>query len=241
MGNSWFQFKEFRVEQGRSAMKVCTDSCIFGAYVAMRESENPSTCKRFLDVGSGTGLLSLMVAQKLPQVKIEAVEKDDDSFLDCRLNFESSPWSSNLNVTRTSIEEYASDDVGYFDRLICNPPFFLNHLLSPDQKRNQSMHNTEYFFQNWLQLLSGICLPHGKIWLLLDPVTWEKSIPLLGSRGLFACEILILVQTKGRIWRNLVCLTKEKTDLPETKFQKVYESIGCLDPVIKHWLHDYYL
>lgn len=242
MGNSWFQFKEFRIEQGRTSMKVCTDSCIFGAYVAMRESVHaPSTEVQFLDVGSGTGLLSLMVAQKLPNAKIRAVEKDDGAFLDCQLNFESSPWSGNLSVRLTSFEEFVVRNPGGFDRIICNPPFFLNHLRSPDPGRNQSMHNTDYNWVNWLQLLSTICHPQGRIWLLLDPGTWDKTVPLLEPNGLFVLENLTLVQSKDRIWRNLVCLSKEKTDHSVTSIQDLYESPGTLHPIVRLWLYDYYL
>ena len=241
MGNSWFQFKEFRVEQGRTAMKVCTDSCIFGAYVAMRESENPTHAKNILDVGSGTGLLSLMLAQKMPQSKIIAIEKDDGAFLDCQLNFGSSPWSENLTVFRSSFEEFAAGNPDGFERIICNPPFFLNHLRSPYAGRNQSMHNTGHDWASWVKLLSFICAPEGRIWLLLDPGTWDKTVPLLGPYGLFVVENLTLVQAKERIWRNLVCLSKEKTDHSETNFLEVYENPGMLNPVIRYWLYDYYL
>jgi len=241
MGNSWFQFKEFRVEQGRTAMKVCTDSCIFGAYVAMRESEAQSPVSTFLDVGSGTGLLSLMIAQKLTDAKIQAVEKDDGAFLDCQLNFGSSPWSENLTVFHSSFEEFAEGNPERFDRIICNPPFFLNHLRSPDAGRNQSMHNTEHDWISWLKSLTILCAPQGRIWLLLDPGTWDKTIPILGPFELFVVENLTLVQSKERIWRNLVCLSKEKTTHSETRFQDIYESLGVLHPMVKHWLGGYYL
>ncbi|HOY96449.1 MAG TPA: methyltransferase [Catalimonadaceae bacterium] len=241
MGNSWFQFKEFRIEQGRTSMKVCTDSCIFGAYVALRESEQSSPVTSVLDVGSGTGLLSLMIAQKFPQSKIVAVEKDEGAFEDCRLNFQASPWSDNLTVHHISIVSFIEGNAGGFECVICNPPFFLNHLRSPDQRRNQSMHNTGHSWVNWLKSCSAVCLPQGRIWLLLDPGTWEKTLPLLGTFGLFVSENLTLTQSKGRIWRNLVCLSKNKTDLSVTSFQDVYESPGILHPVVKRWLYDYYL
>ena len=241
MGNSWFQFKQFRVEQARTSMKVCTDSCIFGAYVAMRESEDPSSVTNFLDVGSGTGLLSLMVKQKLPHAKIRAIEKDDGAFLDCQLNFGSSPWSENLTVLHSSFEEFAEGNQEGFERIICNPPFFLNHLRSPDQGRNQSMHNTALEWNIWMQLLSDICHPEGRIWLLLDPGTWDRTVPILGLCGFFVREELTLVQSRGRIWRNMVCLSKEKTEHPVTRFLDVYENPGTLSTDIRHWLYDYYL
>lgn len=241
MGNSWFKFKEFRVEQGRTAMKVCTDSCVFGAYVAMRESEHSSLVTNFLDVGSGTGLLSLMVAQKLPDAKILAVEKEEGAFLDCLDNFEASPWSERLHVLHSSFEKFAEGNPDGFDRIICNPPFFLDHLLSPNKGRNQSMHNTVFEWNKWVHLLSDICRPNGRIWLLLDPGTWDKTRPNTGPCGLFVREELTLVQSRGRIWRNLVCLSKEKTDDPATKLLEVYENPGILNSVISRWLYDYYL
>jgi tRNA1Val (adenine37-N6)-methyltransferase len=229
------------VEQGKTSMKVCTDSCIFGAYVAMRESEGLASASALLDVGSGTGLLSLMVAQKMPRTKIIAVEKDEGAFLDCQLNFGSSPWSENLTVFHSSFEEFAAGNPEGFERIICNPPFFVNHLRSPDEGRNQSMHNTALEWSIWMQLLSDICHPEGRIWLLLDPGTWDRTVPILGLCGLFVREELTLVQSKGRIWRNIVCLSKEKTDHPVNRFLDVYENQGTLSSDIRHWLHDYYL
>ena len=240
MGNSWFQFREFRIEQGRSAMKVCTDSCIFGALAADRESRLQVPPSRILDLGCGTGLLSLMMAQAIPAARISGIELHSGSAADCRDNFASSLWHDRLHIEE--LDFHLMPSVGEkFDCIICNPPFFLNHLRSPDQGRNQSMHNTALEWNIWMQLLSDICHPEGRIWLLLDPGTWDRTVPILGLCGFFVREELTLVQSRGRIWRNMVCLSKEKTEHPVTRFLDVYENPGTLSTDIRHWLYDYYL
>ena len=125
MANSWFRFQQFEIQQGRSAMKVCSDSCLFGAYVASKLNSNHQT---ILDVGAGTGLLSQMLAQKSPASKLHCIEPDMDSFLDLQHNISASPWKNRIEVYAETLSQWMPGRDDAYDVVICNPPFFFDHL-----------------------------------------------------------------------------------------------------------------
>src|SRR6478735_7723647 len=101
MANSYFQFKQFKIEQGNTAMKVCTDSCIFGAYI------NPENATSILDIGTGTGLLALMLAQRT-EAAIDAVEIEENAYLQAQENIAQSPWNKKINLFYNSIQNFTA-------------------------------------------------------------------------------------------------------------------------------------
>lgn len=135
MPNSYFQFKQFRIEQGQCAMKVTTEGCILGAWVAKQAGD----VKRVLDIGAGTGLISLMLAQKLASAEIHAVELNEDAAAQALDNFEKSPWKERVFLHYGSIQTYQA--IQKFDLIISNPPFFNQSLSSPSSKINLARHD----------------------------------------------------------------------------------------------------
>lgn len=121
MGNPYFHFKKFSVQQDNVAMKVCTDACLFGAWVASQKC-NP---RNILDIGTGTGLLSLMLAQKT-SADITAIDIENEAYWQSKENFDHSPWKERLSVLNISIQQFVTDE--RFDLIVCNPPFFKNDL-----------------------------------------------------------------------------------------------------------------
>ena len=116
-----FQFKQFSLNQDKCAMKVGTDGVILGAWTRV----NPHTIS-ILDLGAGTGLLSLMMAQRC-DAAIEAIEIDGDAYEQCAENFENSPWGDRLFCYHASLLEFALEVDDKFDLIICNPPFYKEH------------------------------------------------------------------------------------------------------------------
>ncbi|WP_194842651.1 tRNA1(Val) (adenine(37)-N6)-methyltransferase [Endozoicomonas sp. OPT23] len=147
-------------------MKVTADAVLFGAIVDVESSH------RILDIGAGTGLLSLMAAQRSTAF-IDAVEMDQEAISQCQENFSQSLWSDRLNAIHSSIQSYAAES---YDTIICNPPFFENSLKAPDQQRSQARHTDSLSFEELARDIKRLMIPEGKAWLLLPVIESESFL-----------------------------------------------------------------
>lgn len=159
MANTYFQFKQFIVRQDITAMKVTTDSCLFGAWVASQVEDG----KPILDIGTGTGLLSLMLAQKTP-AHIDAIEIDESAFQQAQANVEASPWKDQIHLIQQDAKHFTTDSA--FDYIVSNPPFYENQLKSPDEKRNKA-HHGGLTLRELISTISNCLAPGGSFFLLL--------------------------------------------------------------------------
>src|SRR5690242_3549572 len=125
MGNNYFQFKQFKVTQEHAAMKVTTDSCLFGAWAAKEalDSGSGKHAVNLLDIGTGTGLLSLMVSQKIP-VHIDAVEIEPGAASEAKANIDASPWAHTIHLHAADIISFENEK--QYDIILSNPPFYEN-------------------------------------------------------------------------------------------------------------------
>jgi tRNA1Val (adenine37-N6)-methyltransferase len=135
--NDYFQFQQFRIDQADCAQKVSTDACILGATADL------GNATRILDLGTGTGLLALMAAQRAPAATIEAIEIDPAAAAQAAANVAASPWASRIQVHPLSLAAYAATRPGLFSHIICNPPFFRRSLAPPDAARATARHEGE--------------------------------------------------------------------------------------------------
>ena len=165
MPNSYFQFKQFKVNQEKSAMKVSTDACILGAYVSQYYAVRANN---ILDIGSGTGLLTLMLAQ-MSSCPIQAVEIDENAYLQTQENFAQSPWERRLDVFLGSIQDFTAGKAPSYDLVICNPPFFINSLKSDNKERNLARHTDSLSFGDLLTCVNLLLLLQG-IFVVLLPL-----------------------------------------------------------------------
>jgi len=136
MSNNWFQFKKFLVNQDKCAMKVGTDGVLLGAWCSVPLKEG-----RVLDIGTGTGLLALMVAQRTPKAQIDAIEIDEASFQQAQKNILASEWRKRINVVHISFQDYAVTTDNSYDHIVCNPPFFSNSKKAAFRERNLARHD----------------------------------------------------------------------------------------------------
>lgn len=177
MSNSWFQFQQFLVEQDRCAMKISTDAVLLGTLV---QSDLP---KRILDIGTGTAVIALMLAQRFPQTSLTAVELDPEAASQARENCEQSPFSERLTVIQGRFQDFPVEEP--FDLLVSNPPFFPDHLPASDPKRQQALHTDSLSFEELLHKASKLLAPSGSFWVILPPRQMQDFIQYATAHGLF--------------------------------------------------------
>jgi tRNA1Val (adenine37-N6)-methyltransferase len=187
--NSYFQFKQFRVEQGRAAMKVCTDACVLGAYAEV------DGAARILDVGTGTGLLALMVAQRNGEARIDAVEVDEGAYGQAVDNVLASPWADRIRVVRSRIQDHAPGC--RYDLVVSNPPFYENYPKRPRAAQNVALHGEDLSLPELAVAVHRLLGPAGRFVVLLPPYQAGRLQELLTPLGLFPLDTLHLHDRPG--------------------------------------------
>ena len=233
-----FRFKEFVVEDSDCAMKVCTDSCILGAWVHSNES------KKILDIGAGSGLISLMLAQRFERANIIAIEIDEKASKQCISNFDNSPWKESLDVINQDFISYLSDEK--FDLIVSNPPFYENNLKSDNSQKNIAHHAQSLSFK---QLIEGVVkniAANGKFFVLLPAQTFEQFMAIVHSNStLQTFEILEISNFIAEIpFRYIVqfqCIDEKVESNTKSLAIKVSRQNNVYTPEFAQLLKDYYL
>ncbi|MCQ2370055.1 MAG: methyltransferase [Paludibacteraceae bacterium] len=203
MPNTYFQFKKFRINQSRCAMKVGTDGVLLGSLCDF------DGCRRIADVGTGTGLVALMVKQRYPDVAITAVEIDTDAYTQAQENFKASPWS--INGVNAGWQEYAEacklQNIS-FDGIVCNPPYFVNSLKNPSASRTLARHTDSLPFS---ELIDGVCktlTADGRFYVILPIESKADFVRRAEDRGLYLSYIhYIHPVVDGAVKRVVMCFT----------------------------------
>ncbi|MBO0952195.1 tRNA1(Val) (adenine(37)-N6)-methyltransferase [Fibrella forsythiae] len=176
-----FRFKQFTIQQDRTAMKVCTDACVLGAWADVAGNH-------LLDIGTGTGLLALMAAQRNPEAQIDAVELDEVAAGQAKENVAASPFASQVRVWNTPIQTYLNIGSGnlpepVYDCVLTNPPFYTNSLRSPDKTVNRALHTDDLPFADLLTAVRRLLRLSGTWWVLLPPPESDALIKLAAVAG----------------------------------------------------------
>lgn len=174
--NNYFEFKQFRIIQERSAMKVGMDGVLLGAWL------NPDHCKRILDVGTGTGLLALMAAQQVKAI-VDAVEIDQDACEEALFNFSNSPWAGRLNGFHIPFQDFKP--AYKYDHIISNPPFFENSLKPDDEKRLKARHSESLGLNELLDKAASLLEDDGRISLIIPAEKDDQLQKRADETGLF--------------------------------------------------------
>jgi tRNA1Val (adenine37-N6)-methyltransferase len=192
MSESYFQFKQFIIHQQQTAMKVCTDSCLFGSLLPVEKIRSA------LDIGTGTGLLALQYAQLNRHAIITALDIDAQAFRQASENIIQSKFHDRITAVHTGLKDFHPGRV--FDLLICNPPFYKNDLKSIDTARNTAMHGSDLDLEFLLQKGSTLLAPDGKFYIMIPFSRMPEMEKLLGQVGFCISE-----KIHGCYW---ICIDK---------------------------------
>jgi len=204
--SSLFKFKQFTIQQDRCAMKIGTDGVLLGAWVSLEN--NPESV---LDIGAGTGVISLQLAQRSFAETIEAIEIDEEAFEQCVTNFEASPWGDRLFCFHASAQEFASEVEEEYDLIISNPPFYSDDYKSDNKARNTARFTDTLPFRDLAIFAFQFLSEKGIFALILPRKEEENFIALASEVGLFPKRIC---RVRGTATSEL------KRSLLEFSFQK---------------------
>lgn len=194
MANTYFRFKQFQVNQDQTAMKVCTDACVLGAYVQAGKA------RRVLDIGTGTGLLALMLAQRHTAGEFDAVEMNEQACLQARENVQASPFADQIQVHHTSIQAFLPTEK--YDLIVTNPPFYTDYLQSGKQAQDNALHTNTLPTGELLEAVTRLLAYEGEAWVLLPPYQMDVLTQEARAWGLYPFHTLRVhsLPTKP-VWR----------------------------------------
>ena len=210
-----FRFKKFEVVNERSAMKVNTDGVLLGAAMTVSPSDNT-----LLDIGTGTGTIALMAAQRLfscgicRTVQIDAIDIDEASAEEAEANFSNSPWSEVLHAYHTSLDEFASDRK--YDLIFSNPPYFEDSLNAPQERRNNARHtSTGLSYREILDFASESLTDSGRVALVLPAETEQSLCRHARMNGLHLFRILRIRTVPRKAPSRIIAeFSRKRTDVP---------------------------
>lgn len=234
MSESVFHFKQFSIQQTNAPLKVTTDACLFGALV---ECENATSV---LDIGTGTGLLALMIAQR-SNAAITGIEIDVQSALIAKNNFDCSPWKQRLKVIQSDINEWSKSASEKFDLIVCNPPFFTSSMKNSDQRKSMARHNDSLSLESLRKIISSHLNSSGCAYIMLPPAEMNRFEILCQENNLFANKKYFISSSPEKIpYLNIFSFSFQQIKIhEETVF--VYNSPENYSAQFRELLSGYYL
>ena len=221
-------------------MKVTTDSCLFGAWVAEEVQNKKEGVRTMLDIGTGTGLLTLMVAQKNPQLIIDGIEIDQNACIQAKENISVAGFSNEIRVSNGDIYQDISGNK--YDVIVCNPPFYENELKSANGLKNMAHHDKGLLLEDLLPIIKAR-LSINSIFYLLLPYKRKKEIETLFRRNhLYATKKISVSQSvKHDFFRLFIEGKPHEVNLTEENEISICNVSGEYTTELIHLLKDYYL
>jgi tRNA1Val (adenine37-N6)-methyltransferase len=222
-----FQFKQFSVAQDRCAMKVGTDAVLLGAWSALDHMPNT-----ILDIGSGTGILALIMAQRSTAELIDALEIDSDAYEQCVHNFETSDWGDRLFCYHASLDEFVDEIEDTYDLIISNPPFYTDHFKSRNEARNKARFEDALPFEELLTSASKLLSVTGQLNVIIPFSEEINFISLAKNVDLYPIRILrVRGQEESPVKRSLISFTFQEN--------KIEVSELTIEITRHHYTNDY--
>lgn len=189
MANTFFRFKKFCIHHDKCAMKVGTDGVLVGICA------NLSNISSILDIGTGTGLISLMLAQRsADQINIDAIDIDENAIIQANENILASPFS-NIYCTHSSLQDFSSDCDKKYDLIVSNPPYFSDSLQSPDKQRTLARHTESLNINDFFQHSSSLLSQNGRIFVIFPYLEKDLLIKAACQNNLYPSQVIRVYST----------------------------------------------
>jgi tRNA1Val (adenine37-N6)-methyltransferase len=246
MPNPYFKFKQFTIHHDRCAMKTTTDACLFGAWASMeihhllveKKAVNGST-PRILDIGAGSGLLSLMVAQNNNNVKIDAVEIEEEAALQAKQNVQASEWSGQVEVINKNILDHEGNA---YDYIITNPPFYENELSSLTPEKNVAHHSSALLLSDLLHIIKKKLKPGAPFFMLFPFKRISELEKSLKRQGLFIQKKVSVRQSEKHAPFRIMIMASAEVPSSTSVYQiTIADHQMEYTPAFMELLKDYYL
>jgi tRNA1Val (adenine37-N6)-methyltransferase len=234
--NSYFQFKQFRIVQQRSAMKVGMDGVLLGAWT------NASDVNRILDIGTGTGLIALMLAQKNASAQIDAIEIERDACEEAVFNVRQSDWKDRIGVHCQSFQEFVAETNTKYNLIVSNPPFFSNGVKAPAEIRAKARHANALPLDVLISGAAKLLNENGRITLILPAEQLQKVENLAKINRLSLSRVCRVKPNPAKSdFRILVELTNKPVALQDEKLMIEFEQHHDYTPEYRELTKDFYL
>ena len=232
---SIFRFKQFEVDQGNCAMKINTDGVLLAGWAVARQAH------AILDIGTGTGVIALMLAQRFPEAMVDAVEIDAEAAQQAALNFNTAPFSNAMQVLEGSFTDYQEAEQRY-DLIVSNPPFYTNSLINPDARKKLARHADALFFEQLMAFVAVKLNEKGSFQCIVptELADWMVTT-LLPQHQLFLQAQLEIRSFAGEpVIRKILKIGKEETAVLEDSLV-IYAERGVYTEAYKKILQPFFL
>ncbi|MDA3953805.1 MAG: methyltransferase [Bacteroidales bacterium] len=235
MPNDYFKFKQFTIHQDKCAMKVGTDGVLLGAWA------NCENVKNILDIGTGTGLIALMLAQR-SNANIDAVEIDEAACKQAKENIKQSLWDSRIKVLNIPFQDYSKSTNEKYDLIVSNPPYFQNSLYATDEKRTDARHNSNLELDDLVFGALKLLSENGKLNIILPYLEGAMFILKAAENGLYCVrQTKVLPKPDKEPKRLLLEFMKEKMPLVEQELIIELNKRHEYSEAYKNLTKDFYL
>lgn len=237
MSNHYFQFKQFTVWHDRCAMKIGTDGVLLGAWAPAEGA------RRVLDVGTGSGLIALQMAQRLPEAQIVAIELDPSAAGQAAENFAASPWSDRLEVV---CDDFAHFTASPFDLILSNPPYFSRSLHNPDASRCMARHNDTLPYTTLFRQSATLLSPHGQVCVIVPTEVEHEVMDAAWFSHLRLTRATSLYTKPGKPCKRLLLAFTLRSEgeyglPPQTDELYIHQTDGSYSPFYRQLTEPFYL
>jgi len=222
-------------------MKVTTDACLFGAWVAEEVRSQEAGVRSSLDIGTGTGLLTLMVIQKNPEMKIDAIEIDKEAAEQAKTNVGLSPWEKQINIIQGDVKEFSFEKE--FDLIISNPPFYENEIRSATDSKNVAHHSQNLTLKELLTIIKKNLGLTGSFFLLLPYKRNDEIKRLFNDHQVHISKMILVRQSVKHDYFRIFLKGNLNTEEKETEFDElsIWDDKQQYTSEFVMLLKDYYL